>query len=64
MDNPFDEMQRALNLARTVQEAADANAARMASMLRGRLRKCNRWDLAALKKELKNFNAHTHEWTA
>lgn len=62
MQNAFDEMQRALQEAADVQRAADANANRMASLLRGRLRHVGRYQLKALKRELRDFNITTGEW--
>ena len=62
MENPFDEMRRALGVAADVQRAADVNAERMATMLAGRLRHVDRWTLATLKRELDGFDATRKCW--
>lgn len=60
--NKFDLMRESLDEARTVMRAADVMAGDMAFLLRGRLRKVPANTLAALKKELREFNAATREW--
>lgn len=62
MNNHFDTMRAAMDEARQVQAAADSQANKMANMLRGRLRKVGSYNLAALKRELRDFNMHTGEW--
>lgn len=66
MENPFDEMRRALSAARLANMAADENAAEMALILRGRLRNIHSHQglqaLAALKRELRQFNMQTRCW--
>jgi len=63
MVNKFDEMRAAINEAQDTLRAADSVSTSMALVLRGRLRKVEYdWVLAELKKELKEFNAHTGEW--
>lgn len=59
MDNAFDEMRRASEVARQVNSACDDNADAMVAMLLGRLRKVSRYRLQKLKRELQGFNAHT-----
>ncbi|NYT44580.1 hypothetical protein H0A64_07035 [Alcaligenaceae bacterium] len=60
--NKFDMMREAVAEARTTLRATDGVADQMADMLRGRLRKVSRYTLAALKRELQQFNASTKEW--
>ena len=62
MSNPFDEMRAAVSNAQSTLNAADEAAKTMAVLLKGRLRKVSPWVLAALKRELSEFNAHTKEW--
>lgn len=63
MNNAFDGMRDALDIARDVQRAADENASAMARMLIGRLQHVNRIDtLRALKKELRDFDMVTGKW--
>ena len=56
------EMRKAVNEAAQVQRRADEIADIMARLIKGRLRHVGWTPLADLKKELKNFNAHTGEW--
>lgn len=58
------DMENAVSDARRTLEQADRAAARMANMLRGRLRCSNLppYLLRDLKKELAKFNMHTGEW--
>lgn len=58
------DMENAVEDARRTLAQADRAAARMASMLRGRLRTSNipGYVLKELKKELASFNMHTGEW--
>ena len=60
--NAWDVMRDAFREARLVESAADEQVDLMAEMLRGRLRKCNTDRLAALKRELRDFNMHTGQW--
>lgn len=63
MSNPFDQVRQAVIDARTQLRAADSVAGSMASLLCGRLR--NVYDpyvLAALKRELRDFNLTTKTW--
>ena len=60
--NKFDEMKAAVADARGTMLAADSVANDMASMLRGRLRHVRPFHLAALKRELTEFNANTRTW--
>lgn len=62
MENKFDLMRAAMSEARQTMRAADNQANAMADMLDGRLRKVNPRYLAKLKKQLKDFNAHTGRW--
>ncbi len=56
------EMKRTINEARSTLENANKVAREIAPLLRGRLRYCNHSDLAALKKELRDYNIHTGAW--
>lgn len=60
--NRFDEMYNAMRDAEQTIKAADVAAQKMAMILKGRLRKCDPWVLADLKRELAQFNARTGEW--
>jgi len=64
MTNKFDEMAEAIDDARTLLRAADANVRKMADMVAGRLRVGNvsNSTLTALKKELRDYNIHTGTW--
>lgn len=75
MSNKFDLMRDAVSEAEVTLRAADRMAVDMAQMLLGRLRSVNNgsyhpnmsdWRrdrlLAALKRELKDFNSHTYKW--
>lgn len=55
-------MREAVQEARITMMAADRVVSEMAGLLRGRLRNVYSRTLADLKKELRNFNAHTGEW--
>lgn len=58
------DMENAVDDARRTLAQADRAAARMAGMLRGRLRTGDipSYVLRDLKRELANFNMHTGEW--
>jgi len=56
MENPFDEMRRAIN------NAADNAANSIVDLLDGRLRQVSPYRLAKIKKQLRDFNMHTKEW--
>jgi hypothetical protein len=56
------EMKQAINDAKQTIKAADDVANSIASILPGRLRHVSVWTLAQLKKELREFNAHTRRW--
>ena len=65
--NKWDEMREAYREAEVQIRAADAVAVDMAAMLRGRLRAFRgtlaEEVLAALKRELRDFNANTKRWS-
>ncbi len=61
-ENQFDLMHAAVAEAETTMRAADNMAYKIAPLLRGRLRKCSRYVLADLKRELTKFDAHKKEW--
>lgn len=57
------EMRQATDEAKTILSRADFCASELAIVLRGRLRHVSStYTLSELKKELKDFNAHTGEW--
>ena len=58
----FDDMKKAVNDAEATLRFADIATKDMVGMVKGRLRMAYGYDLAELKKELREFNAVTHEW--
>lgn len=63
MSNAFDDVRAAVNLAKFQLEAADSVATNMALLLGGRLRNvASHSALAALKRELHDFNIQTGKW--
>ena len=58
----FDEMKQAISQARSTFNLADSMASTLADLLVGRLRMVSSWTLVKLKRELRNFNAHTKTW--
>lgn len=62
MDNAFDELTQALQVAREVERASSKNAEAMAALLQGNLKSVSQYRLRALKKELDNYNMHTGRW--
>lgn len=56
------QMRREINEAKEVLNNADNVAKDIAPLLVGRLRSCSGFTLEKLKKELRDFNAHTHKW--
>lgn len=62
LDNPWAAIGTALDRARRLNEIVDIQSTSMADMLRGRLRKVDRFTLAELKRELQSFNASTRKW--
>jgi hypothetical protein len=48
--------------AKRIDSARRINARHMAKLLRGHLQHADADDLAALKKELRDFNIHTGNW--
>jgi hypothetical protein len=62
VDNIFDTMRAAVAEARLTMVAANEMARKIAPLLRGRLRECSGDDLAALKRDLRDFNLTTHRW--
>ena len=56
------DMRKEISAARRTLENADEVAQQLAYLLEGRLRHVDQWTLASLKKELKDFNAHTGTW--
>lgn len=60
--NAFDQMKQAVYEAELTMRAADRSANDMASILRGRLHHVSGSTLAALKRELRDFNIQTYEW--
>jgi hypothetical protein len=62
MDNPFDEMRRAVQAARELNRAVDDQANTLADLLEGRLQHVSSYRLKKLKAQLRDFNAHTSHW--
>jgi hypothetical protein len=66
MPNKWDEMRAAYKEAEAQVKASDAIIIDMARMLRGRLRTMGKYNggqfLAALKRELRDFNSNTQRW--
>lgn len=62
MNNPFDEMRRAVESARDLNRAVDKQSNDMAELLDGRLQHVAHHRLKRLKAQLRNFNANTGEW--
>jgi hypothetical protein len=60
--NAWDAVAQAMREAREANRACDQYARQMASLIRGRLRSCDTSDLAAIKKELRDYNIHTGKW--
>jgi hypothetical protein len=58
----IDDMMRAVNDAELTLRRADRTAETRARLLPGRLRNVNRYTLEKLKRELRDFNAHTGKW--
>ena len=56
------QMKREISEAKQVLRNADDVADSIAEILPGRLRHVSGYTLAKLKKELKDFNAHTGQW--
>lgn len=56
------DMRNEISAARRTLENADRVTASIAYLLEGRLRHVDSWTLASLKKELRDFNAHTGVW--
>lgn len=62
MSNPWDELRAALSQARELERATENYAFQMGRMLRGKLHHCSNDDVAALKRELADYNIHTGKW--
>lgn len=63
MSNAFDDVRAAVEQAQFQLQAADSVALNMARLLKGRLRKVDSASaLAALKRELQDFNIQTGKW--
>jgi hypothetical protein len=58
----FKEINERTEDARQTLKNADLLAGNIASFLIGRLKNVSPYTLAKLKKELQNFNSHTHYW--
>ena len=56
------QIQQAINEARNTLDAADRRVDGMARLINGRLKHVTPWVLAEMKKQLRDFNAHTGEW--
>jgi multidrug resistance efflux pump len=63
MSNAFDDVRAAVSAAKFQLQAADSVATNMAALLMGRLRKVQSdAALAALKRELADYNIQTGKW--
>ena len=62
MDNPFDDIRRAVQQAREVNRACDEQANVIADLLDSRLGHVSQYRLKKLKAQLREFNAHTGSW--
>jgi hypothetical protein len=62
MNNPFDELEQAMRVAKETRRSCEMHADSMASLLDGNLRGVSRYRLARLKKELNQYNIHTGRW--
>ena len=62
MDNPFDEILKAVRAVRVLDDAIKSQANAMANLLDGHLRGVSPYYLSKLKKQLQDFNAHTGKW--
>lgn len=62
IENPWNETRKAVQRSRYLLEAVDSIAQSMASLLVGRLRRVSPHTLVALKRELKDFDAHRKAW--
>ena len=62
MDNPWDEMRRAVSVARELQKAVQDSSGSMGALLVGNLRHCRIGDLCKLKRELRDFDMTTGKW--
>lgn len=62
MLNPFDAIRSAVQEARDLNRAVDQQSNALADLLQGRLRTITPGRLAALKRELRDFNMHTGHW--
>jgi hypothetical protein len=61
--NPFDEMRREVEQAKRLFQAIDSVTNDMARLLDGRLHSVSPSILKRLKKQLRDFNAHTGRWS-
>ena len=57
-----DELESALNEMLDTNRAADRNVDLALDVIRGRLRNASYWKLAALKRELRDYNINTKRW--
>lgn len=62
MGNPFEDMRRAVNAAREVNQAVNAQINALLDLLDGRLRHADKYRLKELKAQLRDFNANTKRW--
>lgn len=58
----FQDIHDAVDEAARTMRKAEIMARRTAPILVGRLRNCEKQDLAKLKRELRKFNGHTLKW--
>jgi len=62
MNNPFYEVRALVEQARETQKAVANQSHSMALLLRGNLRHVGVYTLIELKRELRDFDAHTKKW--
>jgi hypothetical protein len=62
MDNPWDTMRAAITQAKGVLAAKNTLIWQMGDLLCGNLRHCHSDTLVKLKRELRDFDAHTKRW--
>lgn len=61
-DNPWDLMRAAVDRARNTIRAANHMVNQLAPLMVDRLRHVDSADLVRLKRELRDFDAHTKRW--
>jgi len=62
MQNPFDEVRAAVQQAKELHRAVDAEANALADLLEGRLKHVTHYRLKRMKATLQRFNSQTGTW--